>query len=45
MVLARLNAGWDFSSPNFGYKAWDNTPDNESGQQRGTNSRSLSNVS
>ena len=25
MVLARLNAGWDFSSPNFGYRAWDNT--------------------
>ena len=25
-VLARLTAGWDFSSPNFGYKAWDNTP-------------------
>ena len=26
MVLARLNAGWDFSSPNFGFTAWDNTP-------------------
>ena len=26
-VLARLTAGWDFSSPNFGYKAWDNTPE------------------
>ena len=25
IVLARLNAGWDFSSPNFGYRAWDNT--------------------
>ena len=25
MVLARLSAGWDFSSPNFGYRAWDNT--------------------
>ena len=26
MVLARLNAGWDFSSPNFRFVAWDNTP-------------------
>ena len=26
MVLARLNAGWDFSSPNFGFTARDNTP-------------------
>ena len=25
-VLTRLNAGWDFSSPNFGFRAWDNTP-------------------
>jgi len=26
MVLARLNAGWDFKHPNFGFHAWDNTP-------------------
>ena len=26
MVLARLNAGWDFSSPNYRFVAWDNTP-------------------
>ena len=26
-VLARLNAGWDFSSPNFRFVAWDNTPE------------------
>lgn len=25
MVLARLNAGWDFSSPNYRFVAWDNT--------------------
>ena len=25
MVLARLNAGWDFSSPNYGFVAWNNT--------------------
>ena len=24
-VLARLNAGWDFSSPNYGFVAWNNT--------------------
>ena len=32
MVLARLNAGWDFSSPNFGFTAWDNTPASELAQ-------------
>ena len=26
MVLARLNAGWDFSSTNYRFVAWDNTP-------------------
>ena len=25
-VLARLNAGWDFSSPNYRFGAWGNTP-------------------
>ena len=25
MVLARLNAGWDFSSPNFRFISFDNT--------------------
>ena len=30
MVLARLNAGWDFSSPNFRFVAWDNTPEERS---------------
>ena len=25
-VYARLNAGWDFKHPNFGFHAWDNTP-------------------
>ena len=30
MVLARLNAGWDFSSPNYRFVAWGNTPEERS---------------
>ena len=30
MVLARLNAGWDFSSPNYRFVAWDNTREERS---------------
>ena len=30
MVLARLNADWDFSSPNYRFVAWGNTPEERS---------------